>query len=59
MIHLYPLHDEREHVVGDTTTCWCDPRLDTDSAQLIVIHNPADCRELVEQAEEIKDSAMK
>jgi hypothetical protein len=33
--------------------------LDTDSAELIVIHNPADCRELIEQAEEIKDEAMK
>jgi hypothetical protein len=53
MIHVYPLNDEREHDTGDTTTCWCDPTLDTDNPEMIVIHNAADCRELIEQAEEL------
>jgi hypothetical protein len=55
MIHVYPLNDEREHETGDTTTCWCDPKLDIDNPEMIVIHNSADGRELIEQAEEIKN----
>lgn len=53
-IHVYPLNDEREH---DTTgtICWCDPTLDTASGGMIIIHNSADMRELIEQAEEIKN----
>jgi hypothetical protein len=53
MIHVYPLKDEREHDTGDTTTCWCEPKLDTEGPELIVIHNSMDGRELIEQAEEI------
>jgi hypothetical protein len=54
MIHVYPLNDEREHETGDTTTCWCNPKLDESNyGEMIVIHNSLDCRELIEQAEEI------
>lgn len=55
MIHVYPLNDEREHDTRDTTTCWCDPQLDIENAEMIVIHNSLDGRELIEQAEEIKN----
>lgn len=54
MIHVYPLNDEREHVT-EGTTCWCDPQLDLEQPEIIVIHNSLDGRELIEQAEEIKD----
>jgi len=59
MIHVFPLNDEREHDTGDTTTCWCDPKLDTENSEMIVIHNSADCRELIEQAEEIKNENLR
>lgn len=53
MINILPINDEREHEEG--TMCWCDPKLITDESELIVVHNSADGRELIEQAEEIKD----
>ncbi len=53
MIHVYPLNDEQEHEIGDTTTCRCDPKLIIDEPELIVVHNAWDCRELIEQAQEI------
>ncbi len=56
MSHVYPLNDEREHVT-EGTMCWCDPRLITDEPELIVVHNSADGRELIEQAEEIKNES--
>ncbi len=52
MIHVLPINDEREH--EESTTCWCNPRIETEG-ELLVIHNSADCRELIEQAEEIKN----
>ena len=59
MIHVYPINDEREHDIRDTTMCWCDPSLDTENPEIIVIHNSADCRELIEQAEEIKNENLR
>lgn len=62
MIHVLPINDEREH--EETTMCWCGPHVEwsdheTDEAysEGLVIHNSADGRELVEQAEEIKQAA--
>jgi hypothetical protein len=55
MIHVYPINDEKEHEL-EGTQCWCEPVLDVSNfGELIVIHNSADGRELIEQAEEIKD----
>ena len=54
MINIMPVNDEREH--EGATTCWCNPQLITDEPELIVVHNAADCRELIEQAEEIKEA---
>ncbi len=59
MIHIYPINDEREHEIGDTTTCWCDPKLDLEQPEMLVIHNSADGRELIEQAEAIKQAALR
>lgn len=51
-IHTYPVNDLREHDT-DGLTCWCDPRVEWEGAEPLVIHNSADGREAVEQAEEI------
>lgn len=54
MIHVLPINDEREH--EELTSCWCNPQLITDEPELIVVHNSMDGRELIEQAEEVKDA---
>ena len=62
MIHCYPLGDEREH---DTTgtMCWCEPVVEWNDPvtgeahpEALIIHHSADGRELIEQAEAIKDA---
>lgn len=62
MIHVYPLNDEREHELSGTM-CPCEPRVEwrhPDTGEFhsegLVIHNSFDCREIVEQAEEIKEN---
>jgi hypothetical protein len=59
MTHIYPLNDEREHEL-DGEMCWCeptvlwtDPKTDTIFGDALAIHNAADCREIVEEAEQI------
>lgn len=54
MIHVTPINDEREH--EESSACWCEPTVDWSYAEAICTHNAADCRELIEQAEEIKNS---
>lgn len=56
---IYPVGDEREHVTGGLE-CWCEPtvlyideKTGIPFAYPIVVHNAADFRELIEQAEEI------
>lgn len=56
MLHVYPLNDEREHVL-EGTTCPCDPRVEW-RHQTIVIHNAFDCREVIAEAERIKDQTF-
>ena len=58
MMHVLPINDEREHET--TTTCWCEPRIEWNDpetgevySEALVIHNSADGRELIEQADEI------
>lgn len=51
-VHTYPVNDLREHDT-DGLTCWCEPRVEWEGAEPLVIHNSADGREAVEQAEEI------
>jgi hypothetical protein len=47
MIHVYPLNDLREHDL-ESTMCECEPRIDWDQSEAIVIHNSFDGRELEE-----------
>lgn len=52
--HVTPVNDERPHEETGTL-CWCNPTLELVNGNMLVTHNAADCRELIEQAEEIKD----
>ena len=54
MLHIYPVGDEKEHDI-ESTTCWCEPKIEWDHPEPLVIHNAADCREIVEEAERIKE----
>lgn len=61
--HVYPLNDEREHITTGTE-CWCDPKIEWIDLETnlpygdgpLVVHNAQDCREVVEEAERIKNS---
>lgn len=53
MIHVTPIDDEMEH--ADSVNCWCGPTVDRSEGAEVCIHNAADCRELIEQAEKIKE----
>lgn len=47
-IHVIPENDLREH--EESRQCWCRPTLDQlESDPVVVIHNSADGRELVER----------
>jgi len=50
--HVYPLDDLRPHVT-EKASCWCDPKIEEYEEGTVVIHNAADHREYVEEAEEI------
>jgi hypothetical protein len=56
VIHVTPINDEMEHL--DSADCWCEPTIDWSHAEAICTHNAADCRELIEQAEKIKDETI-
>lgn len=57
-VHVVPIGDEQEHSLS--YDCWCEPEfiLSDESSEAfeipVVKHNSADCREIIEQAEEIK-----
>lgn len=55
MSHVYPLNDEKPHELQGTT-CPCGPRVEWDHPEALVIHNAFDCREIVEEAERIKEA---
>jgi hypothetical protein len=50
MINVLPVNDLKEHV--EATHCWCNPRVEIENDEMIVIHNSLDKREIVEQAYE-------
>lgn len=59
MMHIYPVNDLREHEL-EGTMCWCNPEVlwnDPETGEAysegLVIHNLADRREVVEEAERI------
>ena len=65
MLHIYPVNDEQEHdTESDQCHChpvvqWVDDKTGLPLPEGLVIHNAFDCREVVEQAEEIKNNASK
>jgi len=46
-IHVLPLNDLREH--DETRTCWCQPKVERVDGGVVVTHQSADGRELVER----------
>jgi hypothetical protein len=46
-LHILPIADLREH--RESRDCWCDPALEQEQDTVLVIHQSADGRELVEQ----------
>jgi hypothetical protein len=46
-MHILPIGDLREH--DETRDCWCRPKLQCVERTIIVIHNSADGRELIEE----------
>lgn len=48
-VHVLPIDDLREH--RESRDCWCLPRLleEEADAEVVVVHNSLDGRELVEQ----------
>jgi hypothetical protein len=49
-IHVYPLNDLRDHLIGDDDECWCNPVPDSEYPTLLV-HNSMDGREQYETKE--------
>lgn len=49
VIHVVPLNDVKAHRERDCGECWCAPRVERHGDGVVVIHNSADGRELVEQ----------
>lgn len=47
-MHVYPLHDLRDHVIDPVVECWCHLILDENG---IVVHNSLDRREQYETGE--------
>ena len=45
--HVYPTNDLKDHDIGNTTDCWCHPRVEECAANngYIAIHNSMDGRE--------------
>ena len=48
-VHVVPRDDLREHEENNEGACWCQPRLEHHGRCLLVSHNSADGRELVER----------
>ena len=45
-LHVIPVNDTKEHVLS--ASCWCDLKVEIHGADLLVIHNAADFREVYE-----------
>lgn len=59
MIHIYPLNDTKKHDTSDTgNTCHCNPKVEMESGEMVVIHNSFDGREGVEWANDILNQKL-
>lgn len=47
-IHVYPIGDKKEHKL-DGVDCDCSPKIEVEGANLIIIHNAYDHREITEE----------
>lgn len=45
--HITPVDDLREHL--ESRECWCAPQIDRTGGVVLVIHQSADGRELIER----------
>jgi len=50
--HVYPVDDASEHVL-EGTDCPCNPVIEVHGANLLIIHNAWDHREIIEEAIDI------
>ena len=50
-LHITPLNDLKQH--EQTTTCECEPSIETVNGNILVIHNSFDGREGLEMFNEI------
>lgn len=46
-VHVLPIHDLRAH--QEARNCWCQPRVEAVGPGVVVIHQSADGRELIER----------
>ena len=46
-IHIVPEHDLQDH--QEAQTCWCQPKCELIERSILVVHNSADGRELIER----------
>ena len=47
-LHVYPIDDKKEHtLIG--ADCDCDPTKEVNGANLLIIHNAYDFREIAEE----------
>jgi hypothetical protein len=54
--HVYPINDLEDHDL-DTHLCTCQPSIEYINGSMLIIHNSFDGRELVEEANQILNSA--
>ncbi len=47
MINIVPVNDLKEHIKN--STCHCNPSIEFENGEMIVIHNSYDGREFVEK----------
>ena len=52
MIIILPTNDIKEHD-EESTLCECEPTVQYENGEMIIIHNAFDNREIIEQVEEI------
>jgi hypothetical protein len=52
MIHILPIDDLEPHIESGTS-CKCNPKVEIEEGELIVIHNAFDLREVVEKVKSI------
>lgn len=52
MITIVPTNDSKPHD-EESTVCECNPKIDFENGEMIIIHNAFDNREIIEQVNKI------